>query len=151
MKKIKKLFLILIMFAPIISISAASKKVVCGNITKIPARIPELTSMVVTIIQVAVPVVLIIMGMVDLFKGITAQKDDEIKKGQQTFVKRLIVAALIFFIVVIVKFIVSVVSQVSSVSIVECIDCFVSNKCKSQLSEDIGSASKKYVEELLGS
>ena len=148
MKKLKKIFIMLIMFAPIISVSAASKKVSCGNITRIPARIPELTSMVVTIIQVAVPVILIIMGMMDLFKGITAQKEDEIKKGQQTFIKRLIVAVLIFFIAVIVKFIVSIVSQVSSVSIIQCIDCFVSNKCEKMkgVSGVIGGAVQSAVE-----
>ena len=128
MKKIKSVILMLIMLAPILSVSAASK-VRSGNRTRIPDKIPELTSMAITIIQVAVPVVLIIVGMMDLFKGVTAQKEDEIKKGQQTLVKRLIVAALIFFIVVIVKFIISIVADASSASIVECIDCFISNNC----------------------
>jgi len=104
-------------------------KVSCGNITDIPARIPRLTSKVITIIQIAIPVILVIMGSMDLFKGITAQKDDEIKKSQQIFVKRLIYAALIFFVVVIVKFLISLVAENSTTNIVDCIDCFISNKC----------------------
>ena len=37
------------------------------------------------LLKIAVPIVLIIVGSLDLFKGITAQKDDEIKKGQKIF------------------------------------------------------------------
>lgn len=105
-------------------------KVSCGNITGIPAKIPQLVSEIITIIQIAIPVILVIMGTLDLFKGVTAQKDDEIKKGQQMFIKRLIVAALIFFIVVIVKFLISIVAETTSANIIECIDCFISNDCK---------------------
>ena len=105
-------------------------KVSCGNISKIPSKIPELTNYSMIIIQIAVPVILIIMGALDLFKGITAQKEDEIKKGQQLFIKRLVTAFLIFFIIVIVKLLVSVIADsVSTNNIVDCIDCFLNNKC----------------------
>lgn len=110
-------------------VSSDSKKVSCGNITDIPKKIPELTSYAVTIVQIAIPVILVIMGSMDLFKGITAQKEDEIKKGQQIFVKRLIVAALIFFIVVVVKLLISVIDGSSNDNISDCIDCFISNEC----------------------
>ena len=130
MKK-KKIFIVflLMMFIPLINIVAATK-VNCGNITNIPAKIPELTSYFITLVQIAVPVILVVMGSLDLFKGITASKEEEIKKGQQLFIKRLIVAALVFFVIVIVKFIISVVADASSANIVECIDCFFSNACK---------------------
>ena len=111
-------------------IKSIATKVSCGNITGIPVKIPQLVSEIITIIQIAIPVILVIMGTLDLFKGITAQKDDEIKKGQQMFIKRLIVAALIFFIVVIVKFLISIVEETTSANIIECIDCFISNDCK---------------------
>lgn len=130
MKK-KFLFVIylLTIFMPVLSVSAASK-VSCGNVTDIPAKIPQLTSLAITIIQIAVPVILVVMGSMDLFKGVVAQKEDEIKKGQQMFIKRLIVAVLVFFIVVIAKFLISVVADASSSDIIECIDCFIDNNCK---------------------
>ena len=109
--------------------ASGTPKVSCGNVTDIPKKIPELTSMVVTMIQIAVPVTLVIVGSMDLFKGITAQKEDEIKKGQQIFIKRLVVGSLIFFAVVISKLLISVVADTSSVNIIECIDCFLSNSC----------------------
>ena len=104
-------------------------KVSCGNVEKIPTIVPELTSMAITIVQIVVPIILVLMGSLDLFKGITAGKEDEMKKGQQMFIKRLIVGAVIFFVVVIVKFLVSVVADTNVNNIVDCIDCFVSNDC----------------------
>ena len=125
----KKVFfdiLLAIMFLPVISVSAVTK-VGCGNITGIPEKIPELTSFAITFIQIAVPIVLVIMGSLDLFKGVTAQKEDEMKKGQQMFVKRLIYAAIIFFVIVVAKLLISVVADsTTSNNIAECIDCFLS-------------------------
>ena len=85
-KRMTKLFVgLLISIVPVTNICAKIKmdKVSCGNITGIPAKIPELVSFAITLIQIAVPVILVVMGSVDLFKGITAQKEDEIKKGQK--------------------------------------------------------------------
>lgn len=128
-KKILFMIMLLLVLIPYSDVLAATTKVSCGNITDIPEKIPELTSWIMTMIQVAVPIILVVVGSLDLFKGITAQKEDEIKKGQQTFIKRLIVAVLIFFVFVIVKFIVSVVANGSDANIIECMDCFLSNLC----------------------
>ena len=107
----------------------------CGNgiINDLPKAVPKIISIVYISIQFAVPIVLVIFGMLDLFKGITAQKEDEIKKGQQMLVKRLIYAALIFFIIVIVKLFISIIADsTTNGNIVECIDCFLvdKEKCK---------------------
>ena len=103
-----------------------------GMVDGIPKKIPELTSLAITIIQIAVPIILILMGSIDLFKGITAGKEDEMKKGQQLFIKRLITGAIIFFVVIVVKFIVSIVSDTNVSNIVSCIDCFTSNNCEEE-------------------
>lgn len=104
----------------------------CGGITDIPAMVPKVTSIIIMIIQIAVPIVLVIMGIFDLIKAIMAQKEDEIKKGRQIFLKRLIYGALVFFVVVAVKFVISLVADSSKVNIVECMDCFISNDCNKQ-------------------
>lgn len=103
----------------------------CGDglLTSIPNAIPKVVSIAYTIIQIAVPVILVVMGSLDLFKGLSAQKEDEIKKGQQMFVKRLIAAALVFFVFVIVKVVVSFVADGDSVAIMECAECFINNNC----------------------
>lgn len=108
-----------------------------GLMTNIPTMIPKVISIVYTVIQIAVPVVLVIMGSLDLFKGIIAQKEDEIKKGQQMFVKRLIAAALVFFVFVIVKVVVSLVADGTSNRIMECAECFIENECDKGFFETI--------------
>lgn len=129
MKKIFKLFIIFLAFVPLVSVSAYSK-VSCGNVTGIPEKIPSLTSFAVTLVQIAVPVILVVMGTMDLMKGITAGKEDEIKKGQKLFVKRLVMGALIFFVIVAVKFIVSFVADATTTNnISKCIDCFLRDDC----------------------
>lgn len=131
----KKKILLLIVFTLISFITYGSNvyamvKVSCGNVTNIPQKIPELTHYVINLLQVAVPVILVIFGSIDLFKGIMASKEDEIKKGQSIFIKRLIIAIVIFFVVAIVKLFVSMVnSGQGKQNIVDCIDCFISNKC----------------------
>ncbi len=101
----------------------------------IPAKLAYIIAMVVRIIQVVVPVLLIIWGMLDLGKAVIAQKEVEIKKGQSTFIKRLIAAAIVFFVVVIVKLLVSLLADSSSgQSISTCIDdilsCASMTSCK---------------------
>jgi len=127
-KKVLFVLILLTMLFPVINVSAVS----CGNVTDIPRKLPELTNFAVTLLQIAVPVILVIMGSVDLLKSVTSQKEDEIKKGQKIFVKRLVVAAIIFFVVVIVKFLISIVADASSTNIIECMDCFLSgvSNCK---------------------
>lgn len=107
----------------------------CGNgmMTDIPSLIPKVVSIAYTVIQIAVPVVLVIMGSLDLFKGITAQKEDEIKKSQQLFVKRLIAAALVFFAFVITKVLISAVADGTGADILECTECFIEDDCDSNV------------------
>lgn len=101
----------------------------CGNISGIPARIPQITSKIILLVQVIVPILLVIFGMLDFLKAVVAQKDDEIKKGQKMFLKRLIVGILVFFIIVIVKLVINIVAGVDASGIIECMDCFLSNNC----------------------
>ena len=69
--------------------------------------------------------------MIDFAKGVLAQKDDEIKKGQRTFISRLITAILVFLVIIIVKMAVRFVNEKSESSvIISCIDCFISGKCE---------------------
>ena len=110
-------------------LSSSNKYASCGSTKKIPLKIPYITSLIITLVEVSVPVLLVVLGMIDLFKGIMAQKDEEIKKGQTIFIKRLITGAIIFFVIVVVKFIISIAADSSSNDIIECIDCFTSNEC----------------------
>lgn len=98
----------------------------CGHglLTDIPATIINLLHIFYNFLQFLVPIVIIILGTLDLLKAVASQKEDEIKKGQTTFFKRLVGAVLVFFVFAIIKLLVSVVS-LNSTGIIECVDCFL--------------------------
>ncbi len=75
---------------------------------EIPAMITNIISYIVTGIKIGVPVLLVIFGMMDLGKAVMSSKEDEIKKAQTTFLKRLLVAAFVFFVITIVQFLVGI-------------------------------------------
>lgn len=56
-------------------------------------------------IKYIIPVVVIILGSLDFIKATSSDKDDDVKKAQSNFVRRLIAAALIFLIPLIIEFI----------------------------------------------
>ena len=56
-------------------------------------------------IKYILPVIVIVFGIVDFIKAIADEKDDEMKKAQSRFIKRLIAAALAFIIPFIITFI----------------------------------------------
>ena len=73
----------------------------------IPSKLAFLVAVAIRVIQVGVPILLIIWGMLDLGKAVMAQKEEEIKKGQNTFIKRLVAAVIVFFVITIVRLVVS--------------------------------------------
>ena len=99
------------------------------------ATIPKLTSTVVTIIQWVIPVILIVLGMMDLGKAVTSNDEKQMKEAQKTLIKRVIYAVLVLFIVAIVRFVFSALAPDTNANgntkntISGCIDCFINNSC----------------------
>ena len=128
-KKIFWLFMIvMVMFyaTNVLAVDITGCKSVLPD-AKIDVKIANTVHLIITLIKIAVPIILVIFGMIDLFKGITSQKEDEIKKNQQIFVKRLIAAAIIFFVIAIVQFLISLVSSgdEDKQGIADCVNCFL--------------------------
>lgn len=111
------------------------KHVSCGNglIKKMPSQIPDITKSIYDLAMVVTPIILVVMGTVDLVKGIMTGKEDEMKKSRETFIQRLIIGILVFLIALIARFVVSVVAGTNSnyTRIINCMDCFLqgSSKC----------------------
>lgn len=82
----------------------------CGEFN-IPDQIVNIVSTVINLIKIAIPIILIIYGMLDLGKAVMAQKEDEIKQAQQLFVKRIIAAVLVFLIVAVVQLIMGLIGE----------------------------------------
>ena len=74
---------------------------ICGDNSAM-VGVWQTVSAILTLIQIVVPILLIVMGSIDMVKAVMAGKDDEIKKAQGTLIKRVIAAAIVFFIPLIV-------------------------------------------------
>ena len=59
----------------------------------------------IPLIQIVIPIILIILGMLDLGKAVIAGKEDEMKKAQGTLIKRAVYALAVFLVVTLVIFI----------------------------------------------
>lgn len=93
-----------------------------GKIVEIPSEITDITTLLYTIIKIAIPLILIIYGMFDFGKSVMAGKEDEIKTNQKLFVKRLISAALVFLILSFVEIVIKVVAPNDKImGVVRCI------------------------------
>ena len=73
----------------------------CGSVTSIISMVYNVLKWVKYIL----PALVIILTMLDFIKAIAAQNDDDMKKAQGKFVKRLIVAALLFLLPLIINFV----------------------------------------------
>ena len=79
----------------------------------IPVAFGNIVHLIVVAIQVVVPILLIIWGMLDFAKAIIGQDEDKIKAGQKTFIKRLIAAVIVFLIVTIVQLAINLAASVA--------------------------------------
>lgn len=66
---------------------------------------------VLPIFQWGIPIILIVLGTIDLGKAVIASKEEEIKKAQQMLIKRLIYAVAVFFVVTIVTLVFGLFAQ----------------------------------------
>ncbi|MBQ6494475.1 MAG: hypothetical protein IJI49_00570 [Bacilli bacterium] len=66
---------------------------------------------IINIIRWGIPILLIVFGTIDLAKAVVAGKEDEMKKAQNTFIKRLIYAIAVFLVVTLVSFVMGIVSK----------------------------------------
>ena len=73
------------------------------------APILRIVGYVIFGIKVATPIILIIVGMIDLAKAVTLNKDEEVKKAQNLLIKKAIAGVLVFLVITIVGLLMGVV------------------------------------------
>ena len=71
------------------------------------ANLKKLINDVLLYPKYIVPSLIIVYGSVDFFKAVIAQKEDDMKKAQKTFIKRIIMGILVFFVPVFINAIMS--------------------------------------------
>ena len=98
----------------------------CGSI-EVPAPIPPIIRLIVNFIKIATPLVLIIMGMIDMMQAVMSNDEKKLKDSQSKFPKRLLPGALVFLVVAIFQFLIGVIAPEDSVSVMNCIDCMINS------------------------
>lgn len=97
----------------------------CGG-QEFPYQLSVFCHTAVNVVKIVVPILLIILGVIDMVKATASQKEDEMKKAQTTFVKRLISALLVFFVVAIVQFLFNLLSTAGfGGDFTDCLDTFI--------------------------
>lgn len=71
----------------------------------------NLVKAVLGIIQFGIPIILILLGTIDLGKAVMSSDDKEVKAAQSRLIKRCIYAVAVFFVVLLVKLIMGLVSD----------------------------------------
>lgn len=96
------------------------------------AKIWNLLGYVVTVIKIVIPLLLIILGMVDLGKAVVASDDKAISKSVNMLIQRFISAVVVFFIPTIVSALfnaLSVMSDSEKADYNVCVQCITGGGC----------------------
>ncbi len=80
------------------------------------AQVWQILGWVLFVFKIAIPLIIILFGAIDLGKAVVASKDDEIKKSVKSLVMRAIAGIVIFFIPTLVGAIFSLVTEFTSSS-----------------------------------
>lgn len=127
----------LLLFITIFGIGNVNAADICNNEYLQPFI--NIVSTVVNLIKVGVPIILVVLGMIDMAKAVASQKDEKIKAGQKTLISRLVTGAVVFFIVVIVQLMVSIIESATGESeIMKCVCKFVGS-CNNSVQVDEGT------------
>lgn len=89
---------------------------------------------VILLIKIAVPIILIVVGVLDLMKATTEKDDKKIKEAQNMLVKRIIAAVMVFLVATLVGVIMRIVGNTSYTKCMECIN----NPTQCTVEEDSG-------------
>lgn len=74
---------------------------ICGSL----GPVLRIVNIIINIIWIGIPIILIILGSIDLGKAVISSKEDEVKKAKKAFINRLIYAIAVFAVVWLVTFI----------------------------------------------
>lgn len=100
------------------------------------APILRIVGIVIKGIEIVVPIILIVVGMLDLAKAVSEKDEGEIKKAEQKLVKRAIAAALVFLVTFLVSILMTLVASKDYEKCMPCIKSPFSEKCTGSLNSD---------------
>lgn len=66
------------------------------------------------IVQIGIPIILIVLGTIDLGKAVISSDEKQVKEAQSKLIKRCIYAVAIFFVVTIVNLLFTTISKITT-------------------------------------
>ena len=120
--KLKKysyiLVLILVLLIGMKSVYAQNAEDTCKSLfgtinpTDNQDSLREIMRDILMIPKIAIPVIIIGLGMLDFSKAVLASKEDEMRKAQSTFIKRVLIGVTVFFVPTIINVLMDIMEAV---------------------------------------
>lgn len=121
-------------------IDAHTNDLACGSVYFIPQELPFFTNLLINLIKIFTPIILIIKGLIDIFKATTGNSEKDIEKARTKFFKRLIPALSVFLIILVVQFVFDMIAtEDESTTFTLCTNCFLNNDCEKTSQEKINN------------
>ena len=76
------------------------------------APIWNVVGIVINIIWIGVPILLIVLGSIDLGKAVISSKEDEVKKAKKSLLNRFLCAVIVFCVVWIVQIVMGAITKI---------------------------------------
>ena len=94
--------------------------------TLLPDETGYYVSLVYFSIRIVIPILLIIVGMIDMGKAIVAKKEEDVKKAQDLLLKKMLIGLIVFLLPYLVEFVIKVTTR--DEGLVECIRTLIDYK-----------------------
>lgn len=119
MKKVKNAVIylgscLLLMICKINNVYAAKSDLGCDGIFGDPNKTDSLANLirdVLNIFRIVAPILVLVLGSLDLFMAMASSSEDKMKKAQANFIKRIVMGVCLFFVPSIINFILDIASQ----------------------------------------
>lgn len=133
MKKNKKKYTLLIVALLLLLVTGCDNKsfdfstvcIKCGD-ALIPLKLTELSRNIIGFVQVLVPVIIIVTGLIELVRAVIASEEKQMDEVKQKLIRKIIVGVMIFLVVAIVKFAFSLLGDSEVNNSLKCVSYFIS-------------------------
>ena len=130
--------------------------VVCGADTiPIPEALPNFVSKLIMLVQILVPVILIVTGMIRYAKVVFSGEDKVATETNRSFIRSAIAAVSIFLIISIVKFVFNAIDKTNAggeydnIYSESCISCFINGDCETTFCPERDEDLQEYKDRVL--
>lgn len=100
----------------------------CGD-ALIPNKLVVFSAKLIGFIQIIVPIIIIVTGMIELLKAIIASDEKKMDESKGSLIRKFIAGIAIFLVFVIVKFAFNLLGNVTANEYLNCATCFINEDC----------------------